>query len=55
MFTCCDTTTEDGWGTIVDCTKGGKTEGIPANQMLALLQKIRRGEKDTNPTIEIAG
>lgn len=32
------------WETVVDCTDGGKKEGLPAEDLLKLLQKIRRSD-----------
>ena len=33
---------EDGWETVVDFTDGGKRRGMPADDVLKIIKKIRR-------------
>ncbi len=35
---------DEQWETIVDCTENGKHPGMPADDLLKLLQKIRRSD-----------
>ncbi|MBI5156164.1 hypothetical protein HZA45_02715 [Candidatus Peregrinibacteria bacterium] len=32
---------EEGWETVVDFTDGGKTAGVPAEEVLKMLKKLR--------------
>ena len=33
---------EDGWETVVDFTEGGKTEGMPIQDVMKLMQNIQK-------------
>lgn len=33
---------EKGWGTVVDFTDGGKTEGVPIEEVLKAIRKLQR-------------
>ncbi len=40
---------EDGWETVVDFTNGGKRRGVPAAEVIKLLEKIKNERrKKTN-------